>query len=202
VRTRGLVVFDCDALEKAALVLRHCGETPHQLRTPRGGIHLGYRRRKGVEVRNLVKIKQQPIDLRTDGGLELIPPSVTEHGAYEWLSGGLKPICELPLANVGWTRERTRRRLAMNVAPSAGDDSMLRRAWAWVACVEGAVSGQGGHNKTFRVCCKLTHGPPRGFGLCFAQAWPILLVWNETCEPPWTEKELTHKLEDALKRAR
>src|SRR3954469_4880679 len=42
--TTGMVVFDCDDPEKAGLVLRKCGETSHKLKTPRGGIHLGYRR--------------------------------------------------------------------------------------------------------------------------------------------------------------
>src|ERR1051325_11293806 len=37
-----LVIFVVDDPEKAGLVLRHCGNTPHQLRTPGGGIHLGY----------------------------------------------------------------------------------------------------------------------------------------------------------------
>ena len=79
---------------------------------------------------------------------------------------------------------------------------MVRRALAWVACVEGAVSGQNGHRKTFRVCCKLTHPPPDGFGLTYEQAWPILLVFNAVCEPPWSERELEHKLSDAIKKRR
>src|SRR5438105_3753598 len=48
----GMVVFDCDDPEKAELVLRECGKTPHMLRTPSGGLHLGYRRRMGVVMQN------------------------------------------------------------------------------------------------------------------------------------------------------
>src|SRR5438874_10609720 len=44
--TTGMVVFDVDDPEKAELVIAACGETPHALRTPRGGIPLGYRKRK------------------------------------------------------------------------------------------------------------------------------------------------------------
>jgi hypothetical protein len=106
----GMVLFDCDAPEKADLVLRHCGETPHKLKTPRGGVHLGYRKRKGVRVQNQVQIKGQPIDIRTDGGLEVIPFSETEHGRYEWLGSGLHRIADLPVAKVGWTRERPKKR--------------------------------------------------------------------------------------------
>jgi hypothetical protein len=198
----GRVIFDCDDPAEAELVLAECGDTPHKLRTPRGGIHLGYRRRAGVEVNNVVRIKDQPIDIRTDGGLELIPNSHTADGGYEWLGEGLLPTAELPLAKVAWTRERTRRRVTANILPVPGEDLMVRRALAWVACVEGAVSGQNGHGKTFRVCCKLTHSPPDGFGLTHEQAWPILLLYNAVCEPPWSEKELEHKLSDAIRKRR
>src|SRR5437870_2538800 len=70
--TMGMVVFDCDDPAKAKLVLKECGETPHYIRSPRG-VHLGYRRRKGVELHNSVKLKGMEIDIRTDGGLELVP---------------------------------------------------------------------------------------------------------------------------------
>src|SRR5689334_19391452 len=43
----GMVLFDCDDPAKVKLVLEHCGDTPHRIRTPRGGEHLGYRRRQG-----------------------------------------------------------------------------------------------------------------------------------------------------------
>lgn len=193
----GLVVFDCDEPGKAELVLAECGDTTHKLATPRGGVHLGYRRRKGVELLNQVKIKGLPIDIRTDGGLELIPCSVTEHGQYRWL-GELRPASELPVAKIGWTRERTRKRVVQQVEVAGPADVMVRRARAYLANIEGAVSGQRGHDRTFRVACVLS----RKFGLSFEEAWPLFLEWNLTCEPPWSEGELKHKLDDALKKAR
>ena len=75
--TSGLVLFDCENPEEADRVLEHCGETSHKLRSPGGGLHLGYRKRKGVALSNQVKIKGLPIDIRTDGGLEMIPNSET-----------------------------------------------------------------------------------------------------------------------------
>ncbi len=197
----GLVIFDCDDRDKAELVLAECGDTPHRLTTPRGGLHLGYRRRKGVRLLNQVKIRELPIDIRTDGGLELIPASVTEHGEYRWL-GELRPAAELPVAKIGWTRERTKKRLHTIVVESS-PDVMVQRARAYLACVEGAISGQGGHRRTFRVACKLTHPYPQGFGLSFEQAFPLIKEWSETsCEPPWSDRELAHKLEDAIKKSR
>src|SRR3989442_6816816 len=46
--TTGLVIFDVDDPEKEKFVLENCGETSHKLKSPRGGVHLGYRRRRGV----------------------------------------------------------------------------------------------------------------------------------------------------------
>jgi len=198
--TTGLVVFDCDDPEKAQLVLDECGETPHHLGTPRGGFHLGYRRRRGVEVVNQVKVRGLPIDIRTDGGLELLPPSRTERGTYAWLGAGLCPRPDLPVARIGWTRERSRRRAhrVVELAPEelTGDRGRLvARARAYLACIEGAVSGQRGHDRTFRAACVLV----RKFGLTEPEAWPLLCEWNRKCEPPWSERDLAHKLSDALK---
>jgi hypothetical protein len=115
-----------------------------------------------------------------------------------WLGEGLRPRSELPVARIGWTRQRTRRRTGRTAfAEGLADISeACRRARAYLARVEGAVSGQGGHNATFRAACILT----QRFSLAFPEAWPLLLEWNERCSPPWSESELRHKLEDALKR--
>lgn len=71
-----------------------------------------------------------------------------------------------------------------------------KRAQAYLACIPGAISKQGGHNATFRVACVLV----LGFGLSVDEAYPLLADWNTSCNPPWTEKELLHKLHDANKR--
>jgi hypothetical protein len=58
-----------------------------------------------------------------------------------------------------------------------------------------AVAGEGGHNATFRAACKL-----RDSGLSAQQALKVILQWNETnARPPWTEKELAHKIHDAYR---
>ena len=75
---------------------------------------------------------------------------------------------------------------------------LVRRARAYLASVEGAISGQGGHDKTFRAACILV----QKFGLDFERAWPLFKEWNEQCEPPWSDAELTHKLRDAIEKRR
>ena len=65
-----------------------------------------------------------------------------------------------------------------------------------LATIEGAISGQRGHDRTFRVACVRV----LKFALSFEQAWPLFKEWNRTCEPEWSDSELRHKLEDALKK--
>jgi hypothetical protein len=167
-------------------------KTPH-------GVHLGYRKRTGVALTNIVKINGMPIDIKTDGGLELIPGSAVDGKRYEWLGEGLKPVAELPVAEVDWTRARKTAPKTMSVIRTMNDGTSdiekLRRARAYLACIEGAIAGQRGHDRTMRVAGVLI----QKFGLTIAQAWPLFLEWNEQCEPPWTEKELLHKLQDAEK---
>jgi hypothetical protein len=194
--TTGMVVFDCDALEEVEVVMNECGATSHILRTPRG-IHLGYRRRAGVPLGNQVRIRGHAIDLRTNGGIEMIPPSKTEFGEYAWIGDGLLPVKELPVASIGWTRERSRRRVQAIVVDDS--DVTVRRARAYLGCIEGAISGYRGHDKTFRAANVLV----TKFGLSFEQAFPLLKEWSEfCCEPPWSDAELTHKLRDALDQRR
>ena len=53
------------------------------------------------------------------------------------------------------------------------------------------------HAATFRAACCLVE-----FGIGEADAWQILCEWNQThCQPPWTERDLRHKLTDAYRRA-
>jgi hypothetical protein len=117
---------------------------------------------------------------------------------YEWLTEGLPRIEELPLVRVAWTREKARRVVRPVEIPMAGERAhLLRRARAYLACVEGAVSGQRGHDRTMRAAGILI----QKFGLTFEEAWPLLKEWSElTCEPPWSDRELAHKLSDAQKR--
>jgi putative DNA primase/helicase len=70
------------------------------------------------------------------------------------------------------------------------------RAVAYLATIDPAVSGQGGHDKTLYAAVKV--GP--GFDLPADVAFRLLSDhYNPRCVPPWSEKELRHKVEDAYK---
>lgn len=68
---------------------------------------------------------------------------------------------------------------------------------AYLAKLPFAVSGAGGHPATLRAACECVR-----FGLSDGDALALLREWNGThCQPPWTEKELAHKLTDARRKA-
>jgi P4 family phage/plasmid primase-like protien len=68
------------------------------------------------------------------------------------------------------------------------------RAIAYLEKCAPAISGQGGHDTTFGVACRV--GP--GFDLEEATALRLIREhYNPRCQPPWTEAELLHKVTDA-----
>lgn len=83
-----------------------------------------------------------------------------------------------------------------NRKPAAGPD-VESRAVAYMAKCEPAISGQNGHSKAFKAACKV--GP--GFNLPPEDAFRLLWDhFNPRCVPPWSEKELRHKVDEAYKK--
>ena len=69
----------------------------------------------------------------------------------------------------------------------------LDRAHKYVANMPPAIAGSGGHSATFTVATVLVHG----FSLSQSDAMIVLASFNRRCDPPWSEKELAHKIEQA-----
>ena len=82
--------------------------------------------------------------------------------------------------------------MSVNLSPAR---SLSDRVRLYLAKIPGAVSGDGGHDTTFKVACTLVNG----FALPTAEALPLLHEWNSTCQPPWSDAELRHKLADATR---
>ncbi len=80
---------------------------------------------------------------------------------------------------------------------AAGDQpgplDVVERARRYVAKMPPAVSGQHGHDQTFAVACALI----QGFGLSRTESEPLLREYSARCEPPWSDRELAHKLTSA-----
>lgn len=147
------------------------------------------------------------VELRSTGCQTVFPPSLHPSGEpIEWHSDG-EPLLIEPgelRACVDALADAVLDHLGIDTTaepfpvPSASRPAPLdvtERAVRYLATIQPAVSGRGGHNKTWHASCALV----LGFGLTPEQAYPLLAEFNQTCQPPWTEKELRHKLNDAHK---
>jgi archaellum biogenesis ATPase FlaH len=73
--------------------------------------------------------------------------------------------------------------------------AVMDRARKYLSKIPPSVSGCGGHNSAFHAACVLTHG----FMLDREQALTVIGEWNQLCQPPWSDRELEHKIDSALK---
>lgn len=74
------------------------------------------------------------------------------------------------------------------------DAKIVERARRYLARMDPSISGNGGHDRCYAAATVLIHG----FCLDRAVALEILVSdFNPRCEPPWSETELIHKLDDA-----
>jgi len=75
--------------------------------------------------------------------------------------------------------------------------NLVERARRYISRMEPAIAGSGGHDRTFAVAGVLVHG----FAFEQQDALALLREWNGThCRPPWSERELIHKIDSALAR--
>lgn len=82
------------------------------------------------------------------------------------------------------------------VSEGSGARPATELAKLYLEKAEGAVAGSGGHSNTFRIACVLVEG----FGLSREDAIGLMSEWNHKCQPPWSERELEKKVDDAIKK--
>ncbi len=84
-------------------------------------------------------------------------------------------------------------------APRSAPDNRLKRAAAYLQRIPGAISGAGGHQQAWQAALAVVCG----FDLTESDAYALLASeYNPRCTPPWTERELQHKVASAAKDAR
>lgn len=178
----GIVVVDCDSIDDAKWFWQNVSETPTAVRS-RKGMHY-YFRAPDQKIANGARINGR-YDVRGDGGYVLLPPSKHSEGEYSWRKP-LVSVEDLPVFLPEWRP----------VASSGAEQKQIgeiRDAVRYIEKIK-AVSGQRGHDDTYRAACKLAQS-----GLSETEAFCALLEWNKTnAEPPWSERELLHKIRSAF----
>src|SRR5262245_60410894 len=72
--------------------------------------------------------------------------------------------------------------------------TVIDRARAYLSAMPPAIAGQNGHGQTFVAACALVNG----FALESETALALLQEYNSRCVPPWSERELPHKITSAV----
>ncbi len=192
----GYVVVDTDTPEADRWVRDHLPGTPMRAVSGMGSVHRYYRCPTSPEIRNRQGWNGiSGLDLRGFGGYIVLPGSIhpANGGPYEWTTD-VWPPSGLPVFSATWVAGRNaavRRAVTEVLDPGR----MYARARAYLAGVEPAVSGQGGHTKTFTTALKLARLVNRDPELL----WALLCEYNTRCRPPWSERELRHKWTEALR---
>ncbi|MCC6285652.1 MAG: bifunctional DNA primase/polymerase, partial [Phycisphaerales bacterium] len=152
--------------------------------------------------------KKMIVELRSTGAQTVVGPSMHPSGEpYDPLEGEPAVVdAEALGAAVAALAEAVRKQRHGEAVParpthasgspisSSAPDAVLRRAEAYLDRIPPAISGSGGHSQTYAAATALVHG----FGLDAEMAFGLLWSrYNQRCQPPWSEKELRHKVSDA-----
>lgn len=188
-RLSGIVVVDCDSSDDAEYWTRNFPETPLAVRTGGGGAHFYYHYPTGETIGNRAKILSRQIDLRGEGGYIVAPPSIHPNGThYEWLSRNHEQLESVPIFLPEWIADSDQAEKCSTSRHSVKCPARYIRSIR-------ALSGEGGHNQTYRAACIL-----RDSGLSPEEAFCELVIWNKTnATPPWSVRELLHKVQSAFK---
>ncbi len=148
-------------------------------KTGGGGIHMFCKYEEGLG--NSVKLAHPQMDIRSDGGIIILPPSLHENGRlYEWNSlfpwngGNLKNLISFPQDLKKDLREK----------PKAD----------WKEIVKGVENGKR-NISTASLAGKLIGC----FGMDYlGVAWELLEMWNKRNNPPVNEYELRRTFESIV----
>lgn len=201
-----IFVIDCDlykyeGLDKWVPMLND--ENVPTQKSPRGGMHFVYKRPEQCNWDNSANKIEKGVDTKTNDGYIAAFPSTVDGNEYRWVYE-LKPINELPLPpdwlcqkiDFIFSEEYANLPKPNNTKRQVAETPVVDRARKYLAAMPPAISGSGGHSATYAAAVALVHG----FELSDETAFNLL--WNEynpRCEPPWSVKDLQHKVDDAAK---
>ena len=214
----GLVDIDLDCVEARAIASNYLPATPAKTgRATAPDSHWWYiaQDAKTVQHRDPVT-KQMIVELRSTGGQTVVGPSLHPTGqrcavlsgepaivpaasltacvaalakrVIELRHGDLPPVPDAVPSPQPPVIDRQRTESSIDVE---------RRALAYLDKLPSAISGSGGHAATYAAATVLVHG----FEIDPERAQDLLVQhFNPRCQPPWTEKELRHKVTSAAKK--
>lgn len=206
----GVVAVDVD-LAKGAVVPEEARVPTWTARTGGGGQHILYALPAGVRIGcpSAVFGADSHVEIKCEGGQVVAVGSVHPDSGrmYEWEPGCSPddvPIAALPPALLARivayeaAKVATPRSASVTARPATAMHDTIERARRYLAKMDASVSGSRGHDTAFRAACAMVEG----FALDADTALSLLMEeWNGRCTPPWTERELRHKCDDAAKKA-
>ena len=176
-------------------------------RTQRGGLHVYYRTEtvtRSCVLANGIDpatgVMNRLIETRAEGGLIICAPTpgyTLEQGSFasipvigdvmrSAMMDAARSLCEKP-------KEEPRHVPTINRRSDDDIGRVIDRAAAYLKRCPIAISGCSGHAVTMTVVRQVAYG----FDLDDETALSLLNEWNATCQPPWSEKELRHKIKEA-----
>lgn len=207
-----LVDVDLDCVEARAIAANYLPPTPAKTgRATATDSHWWYYAAGAQTTQHRDPVtKQMIVELRSTGGQTVVGPSIHPTGQqYDVLCGepAIVPADTLTASVAALAKRVIELRhgdlpAEPNRKPAPAPDrtriesppDIERRALAYLDKLPSAISGNGGHAATYAAATVLVHG----FEIDPERALTLLLDdYNPRCEPPWTEKELRHKVTSA-----
>jgi hypothetical protein len=149
--------------------------------------------------------KGRKVDLKVESAGKKNPAIETyDQGRYFTVTGEHFPLAPTEVNQcqeaLDWLLEKY---FAKSIQPSLPfvytplnrPSNVQERAERYVSRIPPAIEGQGGDRATFWVA----HTLVVNFDLSPSEAFPIIWNWNGGCQPPWKEKDLRRKLDNANK---
>ena len=184
VRADNLTVVDWDNVDGARTWFNEHKSHIRMIVKTKRGVHFYFSRANEGNTTGL-------FDVRSGNAGYVVAPGSTISGFTYTCPNGYDNIENITPFNPAWLPQReTKPRTLIDVR---GD--MTYRAFKYVDAIPGVPEGR--RDATcFAVACKLV----RDFQLDVKEAWPILLSFNQRCDPPLTDMlQLKRKLYEALK---
>lgn len=162
--------------------------------TPSGGIHV-YLKSPEVPPKIRLNVFGIGLDVKSRTSLLLASPSYSRERNAHWRwNGPVLPPSDLPVLPAGLFPEQPIPQAKIPPRAYRGV-GQIRDVTRWIMGVP-SVQGEHGSVGCFKVCCRLVDA-----GFSWEEAMNWLRAWNARVPvPPWSERELEHKLRSAFNR--